>query len=328
LFLLLLATHAGAAPPLYRQTATVILGPPDHWDYLTFDPGTQRVFMARDTEITAVDGRTLRVAGRVPGPGGAHGVAVVPGGQGYAAFGGGTVLVFNPATLRITGQVAVQPGADALVQDAMRQALYVINGKNGDATLIDTRANSVRATIHAGGKLEFAAPGGQGALFVNQVNTGALLRLDLPANRLSATWPMPGCDRPHGLAYDSAAGHLFATCANNLAVILDAGTGRVLASPPIGHGSDAAAFDAARHRFFSSNGDGTLSVIDSTTLRPVATVPTAAGARTMALDPASGRIFLVTADPADPATKPAPDQPHRFIARPGTAKLLVFDPAG
>jgi hypothetical protein len=138
LFLLLLATHAGAAPPLYRQTATVILGPPDHWDYLTFDPGTQRVFMARDTEITAVDGRTLRVAGRVPGPGGAHGVAVVPGGQGYAAFGGGTVLVFNPATLRITGQVAVQPGADALVQDAMRQALYVINGKNGDATLIDT----------------------------------------------------------------------------------------------------------------------------------------------------------------------------------------------
>jgi hypothetical protein len=79
--------------------------------------------------------------------------------------------------------------------------------------------------------------------------------------------------------------------------VVDADSGKVLATPAIGEGPDAAAFDAKDKLAFSSNGEGTLTVVDaSKPTFPVAqTVMTQRGARTMAFDSGSGRIYLVTA---------------------------------
>lgn len=52
-------------------------GAPDKWDYLAYDEGSQRVFLAHDTEITVLDGATGAVVGRVEGLDKAHGVAFV-----------------------------------------------------------------------------------------------------------------------------------------------------------------------------------------------------------------------------------------------------------
>jgi YVTN family beta-propeller protein len=329
--MLILAGMLGAtcatATPLYRLAATMALGAPDRWDFLAFDPATARLFVAHGTEMTVVDTTTMRIAGRVPGHAAAHGVVLVPGGHGYAASGkGGAVMVFDPASLASLGAIAAQADADALVYDPASRNLYVMNGDSGSITVIDTRRDRAVATIATGSGLEFAAVDGQGHLFVNQVNTGDMLRIDTATNAVTATWKLPDCAAPHGMAVDAATHHIFTSCENGNITVVDAVTGKVLAQPAIGRGSDAVAFDAARHRVFSSNSDGTLSLVDAVSLRPIGSIATAPGARTMALDPSSGRLFLVTATVASRKTPSQPAVAPRFNFVPGTVKLLVFDP--
>ena len=51
------------------------------------------------------------------------------------------------------------------------------------------------------------------------------------------------------------------TCINKVMTVVNTDTGAVVASLPIGLGSDAAVFDPSRKRALSSNADGTLSII-------------------------------------------------------------------
>ena len=75
---------------------------------------------------------------------------------------------------------------------------------------------------------------------------------------------------------------------------MNADNGTVIATLPIGEGSDFAAFDPERGLAFSSNRDGTLSVvaeISPENFVSLPAIPTQLGARTMAIDPNSGRII-------------------------------------
>jgi DNA-binding beta-propeller fold protein YncE len=140
---------------------------------------------------------------------------------------------------------------------------------------------------------------------------------------------MPGCQRPHGLAFDRTTHRLFSSCANKVLVVVNADSGSVVATLPIGAGTDAAAFDPKRNLVFSSNREGTLSVIvekspnDFVALPPVTTE---FGARTMALDPESGRIYLVTANFTQNPKAADNDPRHKYLITPGSVRLLFLDP--
>jgi hypothetical protein len=148
---------------------------------------------------------------------------------------------------------------------------------------------------------------------------------------VTATWPVAPCDGPSGLAIDVAHRRLFATCHNNLMAMVNADTGEVVATVPIGAGTDAGRFDPGTGYAFSSNGDGTLTIAhedspDKLTL--VENVRTAPSARTMEVDPKTHRVYLMSAKQM-PAPKPpapaTPDNPHRYTkAVPGTVKLLIL----
>jgi len=96
--------------------------------------------------------------------------------------------------------------------------------------------------------------------------------------------------------------------------MVDADTGNVLATVPIGDGVDANGFDPGTGYAFASCGDGTLTIAheDSPTkLTFVEQVKTARSARTMAIDLKTHRVYLLaakfeTARPAE-ATALSPD---------------------
>ena len=126
---------------------------------------------------------------------------------------------------------------------------------------------------------------------------------------------------------DTKRRRLFSVCDNQQLVVMDADTGKVVATPAIGNGPDACAFDSARSLVFSPNGeDGTLTILREVTpdlYTTVATVATQAGARTMALDSKTGHVLTVTATPlpSDPGT------PHwRRQHAPGSFVVLEFAP--
>jgi DNA-binding beta-propeller fold protein YncE len=193
-----------------------------------------------------------------------------------------------------------------------------MNTDAGTVTVIDVQALSAVATITTGGKLASGVADGQGNLFVNQVDTGVLLRIDTTRNTVTARWKLAGCEHPHGLAVDDYNRRVFVGCDNGKMLVVDGGNGRVVAQAPIGQGSGDLAYDKDRHLVFSANGDGTLSSLDAVSLTAMGPLTTAPGARSMALDPVSGRIFLVTADTGA-------GTPLTF--KPGSVKLLVLAPA-
>jgi DNA-binding beta-propeller fold protein YncE len=323
------AASSALAAPGYTLTKTIPLGAPDRWDYVVFSGDTGKVYVAHGDRVTVVDARSGGVAGQVEGiAGGTHGTAISAAtGQGFTDDGrNGLAVAFDLATLKVNKPIPAAEDADAIAIDRLSGHVFVIEGDPATITVIDPKTDAAVATIKVGEKMEYAVGDGAGAVFVAGVEKRDLLKIDAGTNAVVARWPTPDCASPHGLALDVARHRAFMGCVNSLMVVVDTDTGAVVAKLPIGRGNDAVAFDPKRKRVFSSNGvDGTVSVYREVTPDQYAaldTVPTSVSGRTMAVDPESGRLFVAAADVDPPATPGARPRP-----RPGTLRLMMFDPA-
>jgi ABC-type amino acid transport substrate-binding protein len=77
---------------------------------------------------------------------------------------------------------------------------------------------------------------------------------------VKANWDMPGCEGPSGLSMDREHRRVFAVCGNKLMAVMDADSGKLITTVPIGNGPDASAFSPKLNLAFSSNGsDGPLT---------------------------------------------------------------------
>ena len=323
-----LTASAALARPAYRRAATVQLGAPDRWDYLVADAEGSRVYVAHGDRIDVLDAKTAKIIGSVSGvPGGTHGTAVSRAtGQGFTDDGrAGRIIAFDLRSLKITRTIRANEDADAIAADPVTGHIFVVEGDPATITVVDPRTDAVVATVKAGEKLEYAVADGRGAVYVAGEEKGDLIRVDVRTNQVTDRWEAAGCTRPHGLAYDAADRRLFMGCANAAMAVMDAATGRLVATLPIGRGNDAVAWDPVRRRAFSSNGvDGTISVYQRTAtggydaLEPIVT---AVSGRTMTIDAETGRLFVAAAD-----TTPNPTPGGRAHVVPDTLHVLVFDP--
>jgi hypothetical protein len=101
------------------------------------------------------------------------------------------------------------------------------------------------------------------------------------------------------MGMDRANRRLFLGCRSKVMAVMNADTGQVITTLPIGDHVDATAFDAATKLIFNSNGEGTITVIHQDSPEKysvVETVKTLPRAKTMALDPKTHRLFLSTVD--------------------------------
>lgn len=326
------AARAEDAAVRYKVVPAIPLGDGERWDYASFDPSSGRVFVAHGDHVTAVDPATGTIAGQIgPLPGGTHGIAFAPQyGWGYTDDGkAGTVAVFDLKTFKIVKTLPAAPDADGIVSDPASGHIFVINGDSGSVTVIDPKSNIVVATIAVRAGLEAAIPDGKGNLFVDGAEAHDIVKIDTQTNAVTAHYPMPGCQRPHGIAVDAQTRRVFATCVNKVMIVVDADSGANVATVPIGGGSDGAVFDPARKLAVSSNGEGTVSIVqekDANTFVPLPSVTTAQSARTIAIDSATGRLFLpaATISKIDPPDTPG-GRPHVTFV-PGSLKLMVFAP--
>ena len=202
-----------------------------------------------------------------------------------------------------------------------------MNGRSGDVTAIDAATGNVAGTIPIGGKLEFAAADGKGRVYVNVEDKSEIAEIDAKKLSVLSRWPLAPCDEPSGLAMDTAHRRLFAGCGNKMMAVIDADSGKVVATPAIGEGVDANEFDAGTGFAFASCGEGVLSVVHEDSpdkFTVVENVPTQRGARTMALDPKTHEVYLVTAE-FGPRPEPTKDNPRpRPPMLPDSFTVLVF----
>lgn len=325
--LLIFAAGASAVPAggSFKLVRRMPIGGDGNWDYLRVDPDAQRLYVSRGNHMMVVDEASGKVVGDIPDTMGIHGVALATDlGKGFTSNGGeDTVTVFDLKTLKPSGKIKVTgKNPDSIIYDPSTKRVFTMNGRSNNATVIDAASGMVVGTVDLGGKPEEPALDGKGNMFVNLEDKSAIMEFDTKSLAVKGTWPLAPCEGPSALAVDVAHRRLFVAC-DKVMVVVNADTGKVVASPPIGGDPDGAGFDPATGMAFASCREGLLSIIhedspDKYTV--VDNVMTQFGARTMTLDPKTHHVFTVTADfkAAAPATpdnpRPRPQQvPGSFV---------------
>ena len=293
---------AQAAPPAvsgYHEIDRFPVGGDGGWDYLTFDASGSRLFITRGSHVMVVSTVTGKVVGDIGGLKGCHGVALAPAlKRGYISDGGNNqVVVFDTETLKVVITIPVGQRPDAILYEALTRHIFTFNAQSEDTTVVDTATNKVIGTIALGGKPEFSVSDGKGKVFVNIEDKSELVTLDPKTMKILARTALAPAESPSGLAIDLKTERLYCAGDNKRAAVVDGKTGKLIATPAIGDGPDAAAFDPQMNLAFLSNGEGTLSILRETAPGKFSTetIATQAGARTMTIDPKAHRIYLVTA---------------------------------
>jgi DNA-binding beta-propeller fold protein YncE len=316
------------APAQYQVKQKYVLGGEGGWDYLTFDPAGKRLFISRGTHVMVVDPYKGTVLGDIADTPGVHGIALAQDlGKGFTSNGrDNTITVFDLKTLKPTARIKIEgENPDAILYDPSSKRVFTFNGRSKNATVIDADKGTVVGTIPLDGKPEFGVADGKGMVFVNIEDKSEVTSIDAKKAAVVKSWPLAPCEEPSGLAMDPKSRRLFAGCHNKMMAVMDADTGKVIATPAIGQGVDANAFDADKQLAFSSNGDGTLTVVHEDSpdkFTVVENADTMRSARTMALDTTNHDAYLVGAefDEAPPAKEG--ERPRRTV-KPGTFTLLV-----
>ena len=326
---LMFGSLAYAADPGLHVIKTYKLGGDGGWDYLKIDPDSRRLFISRSTHVIVIDADSGKPVGDIPDTPGVHGIALAPDlGRGFTSNGReGTVSIFDLNTLKPISKVqAVGENPDAILFDPATKRVFTFNGRSSNSTAIDAATGEIVGKIALDGKPEFAVSTGTGEIFVNLEDKSELLALDPKDLKVKSRWPLAPCKEPSGLAIDVKNRRLFAGCDNKMMAVINADTGKVITTLPIGEGVDANGFDPETGFAFASCGEGMLTVVkeDSPNKFSVAqNVKTERGARTMALDTKTHQIYLVTAQfgPAPAATAQQP-RPRPAIL-PDTFEVLV-----
>ena len=328
-----LLTGLLAAPavgrPLYSVAGSLELPGDGGWDALAFEQASHRLFIAHGTRVEVVDTQRLKRIGEIPDTPGVHAIALAADlGRGYVSAGAAdTIVVFDLKTLaRLQEIKSTGANPDAIIYDGATRRVFAFNGRGRNATIIDAVSNEVIGTIALDARPEFARADGQGHVYVNLEDKNSLALLDSRTLTVLAVWPLSGCEGPTGLALNAAAKQLYAACGNRVMAVMDATSGRMLGTVPIGGGADGAEYDPGARLAFASCGEGVLTAVaqQASGVPAVAqSLPTQQGARTMTLDERSHRIYLATASfGATPA--PTAEHPHpRPAILPGTFRLLV-----
>jgi len=324
---LLLAPGPLAAQQPYKILDRWKIGGDGGWDYLLADASAHRLYLTHGAQVQVVDTQTGKLIGTITGLHGTHGIALDNAGKfGYISDGGGnSVVVFDRATLATVATIAVGQNPDGIVFEPATQMVWAFNGRSKDASVIDTATRKVIATIPLPGKPEFPAVDGTGTVFDNIEDKNEIVRLDAHTNKLTAEWPVAGCESPSGLAFDVPGHRLFPVCDGKKMAIVDSNSGKVLATPAIGDGPDAAGWNAAHKLAFASSGDGVLSVVDAGAAGypTIQSLPTQRSARTMSYDSASDRIYLVAAEFGPRPTPTAENPRPRPAIAPGSFSVIV-----
>jgi DNA-binding beta-propeller fold protein YncE len=298
------------------------------FDYVTLDESARRIYVSHATQVDVLDADNGKAIGTISDTPGVHGVAIASAFKhGFTSNGReNKVSMFDPATLKLIKKIDVGKGPDGIYYDPATKRVFTNNHGTHDITAIDAATGDVVGTVKVDGDGEQAVIGKDGLIYVNSEEAGEVVVFDPKSLEVKKRFPIGVATIPTGLAYDAKTNRLFIGCRKDpKMVVMDAGTGKVINTYPIGVGVDYAAFDPGTGLIFFSCGDGTLSIYHEKSAdiyEDAGAVKTQPSAKTMAFDPKTKKVFLPAAEYLEtPATEPG-KRPTRSV-KPGSFAVLV-----
>jgi DNA-binding beta-propeller fold protein YncE len=315
----------------YRITHHFIVGGAGAWDYVVPDTTRHRLFIGREDRVMVVDENDGTLLGEVKGIHGAHGTAIDERtGHGFATSGDdSSIVMFDLTTLAHLARAHAAEDADAIIFDPTSNRVFSFNGDANSATVVDPITGNFVRNIPLGGKPEYGASGGDGMVYINLTDKSEVVEVDGRTMTVVRRWSTGACKQPVAMAIDRVHGRLFSACRSGVMAVSDIKAGTIVATVPIGTGTDGAAYDPGTGDAFASNADGTLTVIHQDTpdsYRVSQTIQTMPGSRNMGLDPVTHRVFVVGAKmgPA-PAAATRENPRRRPQVLPGTFEVMVIE---
>ena len=299
--LLAFAISSVRAADNYQITKKIPVPGQGSWDYFTVDEGARRLYVSHGTQVEVLDVDSGAIVGKIENTQGVHGIAIAPDlGRGFVSDGqSSTVTIFDLKTLKTIAEVPTGKKPDAIIYDPATSRVFAFNGGSNSATVIEAKDGKVAGTIDLGGGPEFAAADGNGYVYNNLEDESLVLKINSRTLKVEQRWPTAPCSSPSSMAIDRDNRRLFLGCRSKVMAVMNADTGQVITTLPIGDHVDATAFDAETRLIFNSNGEGTVTVIRQDSpdkYSVVETVKTLPRAKTSALDPKTHRLFLSTAE--------------------------------
>ena len=285
----------------YSVTKKIPIAGQGSFDYLTVDEVGRRLYVSHGTQVEVLDVDAGSVVGNIPNTLGVHGIAIATEfGRGFVSNGqSSTVTIFDLKTLEPISNVPTGKKPDAIIYDPATKRVFAFNGGSDSATAIDAATGKIAGTVDLKGGPEFAAADGQGFVYNNLEDESVVVKIDANKLTVERRWPTAPCASPSSMAIDRTNHRLFLGCRSKVMAVMNADTGQLITTLPIGDHVDATAFDPETKLIFNSNGEGSVTVIHhdgADKYSAVETVKTLPRAKTMALDPKTHQLFLSTAE--------------------------------
>jgi DNA-binding beta-propeller fold protein YncE len=308
------ATAAGAGLPLARVATVPLPGPAVRFDYQSFDPRLNRLYIAHMNagRLLAFDVRRRKVVKSLPAPG-VHGVIVVPAlGRAYAsATDARQVLTIDSRTGSIVARTPAGDYPDGLAYDPEQRHVFVSDETGGVETVIDWQGRKL-ATIRLGGEAGNVQydPGSRRILVAVQTRS-QLAVIDPRTNRIVRRVQLPDC-YAHGLYVDSPRRLAFVACESSATLLtVDLRHMRVTNAATIGESPDVLAFDPGLRRLYVASESGEVAVfaVQANGAKRLGLAMLAPHAHSVAVDPRSHLVYF-------PLESGSAGRPELLIMRP------------
>jgi DNA-binding beta-propeller fold protein YncE len=278
-------------------------------DYVYADNDARRVYVPRGGQTFVFDLDSHKYIGAITNIGG-HGVAIDT--KTHHGFSSSSPIgMFDTETMQKIKSIDAQGRPDGILFEPLTGRVYVFSHEAPSITVIDPKDGSLVGTIDVGGAMEQAQSDGNGRLYADVEDKKKIAVVDVKTMKVITKYDLgDSAGEPGGLGLDVKNHILFAMCANpSVCVVVNADDGKILATLPIGNGTDGGGFNPNTMEAFSSQRDGTLTIIKESSPTSFAveqTVPTKQGCKTSSLDTKNNRIVLICTERLPQATNAAP----------------------
>ena len=292
---------AAAAPSDYKLVKTIDLpgSKGGHGDWTTFDPATGTVWLSQspDHNVVVIDARSMSVAHVIAGIEDGNGIALTPDYAFLSDNGSNAVIVVDKKTFEKVATLKVEgkgPNGAVFVPEGVA---VLITTDSDDATML-----SAQKPFKALGSFKLkpnpAKNGPDVGLYVPALKRvyqpvdNVVDVIDPDARSVADVWKpgIEGSAKP--LVYDAKTNHFLLGTTDKKMLVLDAGSGKVVASIPVAGVVDETVIDEAARRAFVGDKAGMIEVIDLDQDKVVATIPSEKNVHTLAVDTTSHRVFV------------------------------------
>ncbi len=257
-----------ADPPsfLRLQSDVPLTGGTSRFDYQTFDPDTDTLYIAHmgAGQIIVYNTRLGKVEATLAGYPGVTGLLVVP--ELHRLYASVTrlhqVVFINIENLRETARVPAGNFPDGMAYVPETHELFVSDEMGGAETVIDVEKNKRVASIKMDGQVgNTCYDPASHMILVNVQSKDELVVIDPKTQKITNRYPIHGGKHPHGLCLDTNSHLAFIGCdGNEKLVVMDLNNFQEIGISDVGKDPDVIAFDPNLGYLYVASESGEVSL--------------------------------------------------------------------